>query len=314
MSEYQIQDNGDKRALIVGNKTYETVYSKKIIELIIKRKGLKKTPEYFRHKDKRSYYLSPLFDYLKSAGLKNLKVLEVGCSAGQATELLNEEFSIAEIYSYDVDKILVEVVKLKAEELGLKKVKSVDCFSSRETLNLPYQNNFFDVIILSGVVEHLPLENRHMFVDEYYRKLKLGGLICFLDTPNRNFPFEAHSIGLPFISKLSPQTAFIYAKMFGKLKGSDFADFVRAGTAWRNATYYECLPKALAMEVEDISEDAGYGYKFFKKTGKGIKFKFFLLPAFAVIKLLSVWFEFPMSFFLPNMNVVLRKEINYEKE
>lgn len=314
MENYQIIDNGDKRVLKIGTKRYETIYSKRVIELIIKRKGLAKTPEYFAHKDKRSYFFTPLFNYLNSNGLKGLKVLEVGCSAGQSTELLNEQDCIEEIYSYDVDKLLVDVTKIKTEELSLKKVKKIDCFSNLETLNLPYQNNFFDIVILSGVLEHLPFENRSMYVDEYYRKLKLGGLICFFDTPNRNYPLESHSLGLPFIAKLPPQTAFIYAKLFGKLRVSDFADFIRAGTAWRNATYYECLPKCLAIEVKDISEEIGYGYIFFRKIGRGIKFRFLLLPTFAFLKLLSTRLGFPISFFLPNINVVFRKEVNYERE
>jgi ubiquinone/menaquinone biosynthesis C-methylase UbiE len=312
MSEYQIIQRQDKRILIINGKEYETMYSKRIIELIIKRKGLARTPEYFVHKEKRKNLLMPLFDYLESQGLRNLKVLEVGCSAGQFTELLNEQDSIEEIYSYDVDRLLTEVTRIKVDELGLKKVKRVDCFSNQETKNLPYENNYFDLIILSGVLEHLPFENRYMYVDEYYRKLKIGGLLCFLDTPNRNYPFETHSIGLPFINKLSAQTAFIYAKVFGKLKGVDFPGFTRAGTGWRNATYYECLPHAISMVVKDISEEAGYGYSFFKKIPRGIKSKIFLSPWFALLRYLSIKLDFPISFFLPYINVVFKKIHDFE--
>ncbi len=313
MAEYKIEESQNKRVLIFNGKRYETYYSRKIIELIIKRKGVEKTPEYFVHKEKRKFLLEPLFNYLALNKLVNLKVLEVGCSAGQFTELLNEQPNISEIYSFDVDKILLEVTKTKVQELGLKKVKRVDCFSNQETLALPYQNNYFDLIILSGVLEHLPFENRHMYVDEYYRKLKIGGLICFLDTPNRNYFMETHSIGLPFISKFPPQAAFIYAKIFGKLKGSDFCDFVRAGTAWRNATYYECLPHSLAVELKDISEEAGYGYPFFKKTRKGLKSKIFIFPYFTLLRFLSARIGFPMSFFLPDINAIFKKGSDYEE-
>lgn len=311
MEEYQIKENAGKRILVVGDKSYDTVYSKRIIELIIERKGLKRAPEYFVHKQKRNYLLSPLFAYLDSQKLKDLRVLEVGCSAGQFTELLNEQSCIGEIYAYDVDKLLVEVTRIKTEELKLKKVRRVDCFSSRETLNLIYDNNSFDLIIIAGVLEHLPFENRHLYVDECYRKLKIGGLICFLDTPNRNYPLETHSLGLPFVNRLSPQTAFIYSKLFGKLKGADFAEFVRAGTGWRNATYYECLPQTLPIVVKDISEEAGYGYSFFKKIPRGIKFRIFVSPAFSVLRYFSIKLGFPVSFFLPYINVVFKKVHEY---
>ena len=41
-------------------------------------------------------------------------------------------------------------------------------------------------------------------VDEYYRVLGRSGYIAILDTPNRAFPLETHSIGLPLIRWLPP--------------------------------------------------------------------------------------------------------------
>ena len=314
MKDYKIEDTGSKRVLVIDGNRYETIYSKKVIELVIERKGLERAPEYFVHKENREYLFAPLFKYLTSKKGKDLKVLEVGCSAGQFTELLNEQASIGEIYCYDIDKIMVEVTKTKVEELGLKKVKRVDCFPSEETLKLPYLNDYFDLIILSAVMEHLPFENRHLQVDEYYRKLKIGGLICFLDTPNRNYPIETHSVGLPFINRFPPQAAFIYAKLFGKLKGIDFPEFVRPGTAWRNATYYECLPKSLTIEIKDISEEAGYGYALFMSIPRSLKFRIFISPTFKLLNLIAKRLSFPMSFFLPYLNLVFKKTFNFEKE
>ena len=313
MNNYKIEDVGNKRILIIGDKKYETIYSKKIIELIIARKGLSRAPEYLLHKEKRSYFFLPLFNYLNSKGLKNLKLLEIGCSAGQSTEFFNEQSCIDEVYTFDIDKQFVEIVKTKAQELGLQKVKSIDCFSMRETLNLPYPDDYFDLVIVPAVLEHLPIENRHMYVDEYYRKLKTGGVICFLDTPNRNYLLESHSIGLPFISKLGVQTAYIYAKLFGKIRNVDFPEFVRAGTGWRNATYYECLPKTLAADINDISEEVGYGYKFFNGISRSLKFKIFIKPFFRLLRFFSTLLKFPISFFLPNLNVIFKKISSYEK-
>ena len=98
--EYIINDLGNERILIVGNKEYRTYYSRRIIELLIKRKGLKRATQYFTHKEKRAKFLDPLFNYLNSK-TKNLKVLEVGCSSGHITEYLNEQRCIEEIYNYD---------------------------------------------------------------------------------------------------------------------------------------------------------------------------------------------------------------------
>lgn len=292
-NEYIINDLGYERILIVGNKEYRTYYSRRIIERLIERKGLKRAIQYFTHKEKRAKYLDPLFHYLNRE-TKNLKVLEVGCSSGHITEYLNEQPCIGEIYNYDIDKAFVEITHIKKDELNLNKVKRIDHFSIQDTLSLPYEDNIFDLIVVLAIVEHLPYENRHVYVDNYYKKLKVGGIIGFWDTPNRFFPLERHSIGLPFVHWLSPQIAFVYAKLFGKLKESSFPDFVRAGTGWRNSSYYELLPKSLMIHVKDISEEMGYFYE-----GRFVRF-------------LSRLLDVPVAFFTPSLNVVFRKERDYE--
>ena len=251
--EYTIRDQGTTRVLAFGDREYETPYSSAVIEAIIARKGLSRAPQYLTHRASRTWYLEPLFAHLHATGVRNLRVLEVGCSAGHITEYLNEQPCIGEIAAYDVDKSLVEITRMKRDELGLTKVSRIDHLSNEESMDLPYKEGSFDLIIVLAVVEHLPFENRYLYVDSYYRSLKVGGMIGFFDTPNRYFPFETHSIGLPFIHSLPPQIAFLYAKLFRKLGGVDFSSFVRAGTGWRNASYYECLPKTLMIDVKDIS-------------------------------------------------------------
>jgi len=82
--------------------------------------------------------------------------------------------------------------------------------------------------------------------------------------------------------------------LFKKLKEASFANFMRAGTGWRNSSYYELLPKSLMIDIKDISEEVGYSY--------GSRF----------VKLLSRLFDAPVAFFTPSLNVVFRKEKDYE--
>jgi hypothetical protein len=132
---------------------------------------------------------------------------------------------------------------------------------------------------------------------EYYRVLRKGGVVGFWDTPNRYYPFESHSVGLPLISLLPPQIAYAYARLFkhSKMKDVNFPLFVRAGTGWRNSSYYELLPKSLMIDVADVSEEFGY------QSGCG---------RFA--KLMARILRVPPSFFSPRLNVVFRKLRQYE--
>jgi len=169
MSEWEIKDLGDERVLLVEGVEHRTKYSQNIIERIIKRKGIHRTPDYLTHRVVRTRDLSKLFVKLNETS-KGLKILEVGCSAGHITEYLNEQQCIEEIHAFDVDKAFVDVTELKVTELNLDKVQDVRHLSVKESQSLPYEDNCFDVIIVLAVVEHLPYENRHLYVDQYYKK------------------------------------------------------------------------------------------------------------------------------------------------
>ena len=93
-------------------------------------------------------------------------------------------------------------------------------------------------------------------LDASFRVLARGGHIAVLDTPNRAFPLETHSVGLPLVQWLPAPLAYRYARIFrpGKFGAVSYADFVADGTGWRNATYRECLPSHGAEALEDVTE------------------------------------------------------------
>src|SRR5439155_1280158 len=125
---------------------------------------------------------------------------------------------------------------------GLKTVRSVARLSNEETRRLPWADGVFDVVLAVGVVEHLPLRQRRVQVDEYYRVLAPDGHIAILDTPNRWFPLETHSVGLPLVQWLPAPIAYRYARTLRRrvFRGVPYAEFVADGTGWRNATFADC--------------------------------------------------------------------------
>ena len=285
MSEpsFHLADRGDRRVLTVDGREYETRYSERVIRLLIERKGARRAPLYFGYKDSAREALPRSAVPLPArTPRRGLSVLEVGCSFGHMTEYLAEQPEVAEIHCFDTDPVFVDIVRAKVEELGLDRVKTCALFGNDETRRLPWPDARFDLVLVVGVVEHLPARNRRAQVDEYYRVLAPGGHIAILDTPNRLFPLETHSIGLPLVQWLPSRLAYAYARLarprkFGAVR---YETFVADGTGWRNATLADCLPSGGPNGLVDVTEAAGYGWRFFRETARS-RTRRALLPVFA---------------------------------
>jgi 2-polyprenyl-3-methyl-5-hydroxy-6-metoxy-1,4-benzoquinol methylase len=306
---YRLDDLGDRRVLTVEGQRYETNYSERVVRMLIERKGVRRAPPYFDYKRTRgNHFLTPLFRWLRAGRHERLRVLEVGCSFGHITEWLADQPEVAEIRTLDTDAEFVEIVRAKREELALPSLVEIRRLTNEETCTLPWRAAVFDLVLAVGVVEHLPARTRRAQVDEYYRVLAPGGHIAILDTPNRWFPLETHSVGLPIVQWLSPQLAWRYARLGrpAKFKGVAYAEFVADGTGWRNATYRDCLPTRRDGDIEDVTEAAGYGWRFFRDTARS-RTRRALLPAFAAAVVGLRACGQPPSLCLPYLNLLFRR-------
>lgn len=306
---YRIVDLGERRVLAVDGREYPTRYSERVIRMLIERKGARRAPLYFDFKETRGpHFLDPLFRWLRAHGARGLAVLEVGCSFGHMTEYLAEQPEVGTIDTFDTDPAFVTMTRAKVEELALGTVRSVSRLSSDQTRRLPWADGAFDVVIAVGVVEHLPMRTRRAQVNEYYRVLAPGGSIAILDTPNRWFPLETHSVGLPLVQWLPPRLAYRYARTFRRrtFGAVSYEGFVADGTGWRNATLADCLPSSGWLGLEDVTEAAGYGWRFFRDTARS-RTRRTLLPLFAVTTTLLRTAGLPPSLCLPYLNLLFRK-------
>jgi SAM-dependent methyltransferase len=307
---YRLEDRGDRRVLTVDGREYATQYSARVVRLLIERKGARRAPLYFPFKEQRAgLYLDPLFGYLRARGARGLSVLEVGSSFGHMTEYVAEQPEVAEIHCLDTDPTFVEIVRAKVKEQGLDRVKEVLLLGIDETRRLPWPDGRFDLVLVVAVVEHLPARNRRAQVDEYYRVLAPGGHIAILDTPNRFFPIETHSIGLPLVQWLPPRLAYAYARLArpGKFAQVSYETFVADGTGWRNATLADCLPSRGPAGLEDVTEQAGYGWRFFRATARSRRRRVLLRLLAAPAAALRAVGRAP-SLCLPYFNLLFRKQ------
>jgi SAM-dependent methyltransferase len=305
---FRIVDLGDRRVLETGGRQYATRYSARVIRMLIERKGAHRAPLYFAFKETRGRrFLGPLFGYLRGRGAARLRVLEVGCSFGHMTEYLAEQPEVATLTTFDTDPAFVDLTRAKVDELGLGVVREVRHLEQDATRRLPWADGAFDLVLAVGVVEHLPVRWRRAQVDEYYRVLTPGGHIAILDTPNRWFPLETHSVGLPLVQWLPPRLAWRYARLGRprRYRGVSFDDFVADGTGWRNATFADCLPSAGSAGVVDLTEAAGYGYRFFRDTARS-RTRRALLPLFGLAAATLGAAGRPPSLALPYLNLLFR--------
>lgn len=308
-ADYRLVDLGDRRVLTVDGHDHATAYSERVVRMLIERKGPRRAALYFPFKETRGrHFLSPLVRHLRGRGAGGLSALEVGCSFGHITECLAETPEVAELYTFDTDPAFVAITRAKVEEMGLKAVRNVAAFTDEETCHLPYADARFDLVLVIGVVEHLTARNRRAQVDEYYRVLAPRGHIAVLDTPNRFFPLESHSVGLPFVQWLPPRLAHGYARLGRPARFRDvgYAEFIADGTGWRNASLRDCLPSAGWTGLEDVTEEAGYGWRFFRDTARS-RSRRALLPAFAVAAAALRAAGQPPSLCLPYLNLLFGK-------
>jgi len=307
--DYRLDDLGDRRVLTVDGRSFATEYSARLLRMLIDRKGPRRAVPYLTYRETRGrHFLGPLFRYFDRCGARCRQALEVACSCGHVTEYLAAQPSVDSVRAFDTDAAFVAMTRLKISELQLDRVHDVALLTNAETCSLPYPSAAFDLVVASGVIEHLPFGMRRRQVDEYYRVLAPGGHIAILDTPNRAFPLETHSVGLPFVHWLPPRLAYHYARLgrpttYGRLT---FADFMMDGNGWMNASWRECLPTSGMRGLEDVTEAAGYGWRFFRDTARS-RTRRALLPAFAVAVAALRAAQRPPSLCLPYFNLLFRR-------
>lgn len=127
--------------------------------------------------------------------IKNSYVLSSGCgTAGDLYYFL--KYSPKKVYGIETNKNYVSLAKLRLKQFKKNKY-SISSYSGKI---LPYNNNFFDIIYSSHVIEHT--DNINLYLEELYRVLKPNGII-FIELPNRMYFKEQHTniILLHWLSK-----------------------------------------------------------------------------------------------------------------
>lgn len=111
---------------------------------------------------------------------KKLIVLDLGCSLGHITERLHPYSEL--VVGLDISVTAVGKAKKRCEEL-MQGQENPYQFVVASTLDLPFHENSFDVVIISdGIYEWFQTEKeRKITIEGVYRILKINGMAIFTD-------------------------------------------------------------------------------------------------------------------------------------
>lgn len=115
-----------------------------------------------------------LFDFLNSISLvKNSKCLDAGCGIGNNLPTLLKFFN--NIVACDISKEALEYAQNRFKDSNIK-------FIQADIENLPFNDNSFDIIVCTEVLEHIKNPKRGR--DELLRVLKKNNGYFIISTPN----------------------------------------------------------------------------------------------------------------------------------
>jgi SAM-dependent methyltransferase len=191
-----------------------------------------------------NHYLKPLFEREPFE-----TVLEVGCGVGTIVNL----FAKAGADAYGIDLPLLS--SIWAGEGNDRRR-----FVSGDATNLPFSDNYFDVVYSMGVIEHIGTAighctlasgyeaKRSQFARELVRVTKPGGRIV-VSCPNKSFPIDIlhgprDEVGPPYRlrSFLFDHTGLNIHKTWGKYHLPSYKEIKTLFCKEAGASEFECLP------------------------------------------------------------------------
>jgi len=102
-----------------------------------------------------------------------LKLLDFGCGNGRYLEVFAKYLTKQNLYG-------AEVLINRVNEV---RQKGFNCIHLKTGDRLPFEDEFFDIVFSTNVIEHIPKENYFYYLREFHRVLRKRGRFV-LGTPN----------------------------------------------------------------------------------------------------------------------------------
>ena len=234
----------------VSTSRCKTAYTPDLIELILKIKGPAYLCDEIRRDEDSTYVekrlredLSLCFDVDE---LNGKRILDFGCGSGASTMVLHRMFPDSEILGIELDPEFLQIARARTAFYG---VDGVTFLQSPSGTELPDGLSEFDVVMFSAVLEHLLPEERQPVLVQAWSLVCDSGIMFISQTPNRWFPVEDHTTGLPLLNYIADPLALALARMLSsRIKPStSWSELLRMGI--RGGTLKEVL-KTLGLDAD----------------------------------------------------------------
>ncbi|MDA9982972.1 class I SAM-dependent methyltransferase [Gammaproteobacteria bacterium] len=134
-------------------------------------------------------------------GLKpGVKVLDIGCGTGALlVELCEAGACVTGVDTFEE----AEGIDRRIAEARLKDNKLSADLVTCSAMEMPFENESFDLAVTIGMLEHIPPNARPKMLPEIFRVIKRGGYLFLIAGPTNLTPFDQHIPGYLYSNWLS---------------------------------------------------------------------------------------------------------------
>lgn len=175
--------------------------------------------DYFLNTSRQEQIVEHLESYFNLDNKKEHRILDVGCGFGGLCIALQQQFE--HVFGIEIIKERTEWARKRAT------LSEIICGSAT---NLPWPDQYFDLVICIDVFEHIPSKEQEMAALELMRVLKLGGN-GFISVPNRFQLIDEHNF-VWFATWLPKFIRRKYVKLVSKNE-SYIQCYERSGYGWK---------------------------------------------------------------------------------
>jgi len=295
---------------------YSDQFKQKVKELL---RGTENWPEYERFieghlsgpNSREFYFKSFLCKEIEfhCGSLRDKQVLDFGCGTGATTLAL--AYYAEDITAFDIDRESLEICQLRLKERGIN--KKVNFFYAKDIDDIKDEIGRFDLILLNGVIEHIPLAlnglRKHV-LNSAFDLLTNSGYLYINETPNRLWPIDFHTTCLWWIPWTKPGSRWSYNKALRKKKIAQ-TPRISQGTlgfeelgAW-GTTYWEIMRCLKDEKFKCINKESKHGRHIHYSFELSWKKKIIDATLYAIFVKI---FRLPLTTFAPFINnLVIQK-------